>query len=602
MDKFSNLFELFANFISNTDNRSLIGSIEQGGVNLLSASNYKAKIESVSLALINIGIKKKTKFGIYLPNSTHWHIIDLSIMVTGAISVPFYRDLTIQEFCQQLTYTECEGVFVENLDIFADYYELFQKTKLKFIVTLDEGNIKNIPLQIQHIKYSDLILLGQSLAKSDLPALQTRASQIGPEDIATIVATSGSTEGQKFVMISHRAVINVLQNLESTFMTALSKNDRTLVIMPLSHMIGRINSLMHLVFYNETIFCSNLYNLHNQLKAASPTIIIGFPKILKMLYYTMRKIFFMNKSIFAKNILNWSSLSADLYFSKIDNELSPTSFEIVKQNMAQKIIFKKIIEFLGGKLRIVISVGGHLSTEVYKLLRNCNIIVLEGYGLTETTGLCIINPPYKQIAGTIGLPIKNNLVTLSAEGEIVLKSNSLFSGYYKHSDDGSGDRSSLKTGDIGEVTPQGFLKFIDRKKNFLTTADNRKIYPHKIEAFLEEERYISHALVTIEQTQILAVIGVDPVRIAMLFARHHEKCPEDFADMVNHQITRQEILSNIKNANQKLGRSEKITLYLISPFEFTLPNQLLTPTYRIIRAPILERITPFLAEASKVPN
>ena len=180
MDKTNNLFELFNSCIVNAESRNLVGNIEQGNVSLLSSSHYKSIIESLSLALINIGIKKKTKFGIYLANSIQWHLIDMSIMVTGAICVPFYRDLSMHEFCQQLTYTDCEGVFVENLDIFAEYYESFQKSKLKFIVTLDEGNIRNIPLQIQHIKYNDLLLLGQSLLKSDLQTLRNRANQILP--------------------------------------------------------------------------------------------------------------------------------------------------------------------------------------------------------------------------------------------------------------------------------------------------------------------------------------------------------------------------------------------------------------------------------------
>ena len=569
-------------------------------MSLLSSSHYKSKVESISLALINIGIKKNTKFGIYLPNSIQWHLIDLGIMMTGAICVPFYRDLSISEFCQQLTYTDCEGVFVENLDLFAEHYDLFQQSKLKFIVTLDEGNIKNIPLQIQHIKYNDLVLLGQALVKTDLQTLKNRGNQIAPEDIATIVATSGARDDVKFAMLSHRAIINVLTNLENTFMTSFGSNDRTLVILPLSHITGRVNSLMHLVFYNQTVFCSNLYNLPAQFKAASPTLIIGFPKIIKMLYYTLRKVFFKNKSIFTKNILTWSNFSSDKYFSKIDNELAPTSLEIIQQNVAQKIFFKKIIEFLGGNLKIIISVGGNLSSEVYKLLRNCNILVLEGYCLTETTGLCIINPPYKQIAGTIGLPIKNNLVTLSPEGEIVIQSNSFYSGYYKHNNDDIFDGPNLKTGDVGEVTPQGFLKFIDRKKNFFYTGENRKIFPHKLESVLEEERYISHALVTLYQHQILGIIGVDPVRIAMLFDRHHEKCPEDFSGMVNHPITQQEIVRNVGNANQKLGKNEKITLFLICPFELTLQNKLLTSTYRIIRPPILERIGPYLTDVRTI--
>lgn len=357
---------------------------------------------------------------------------------------------------------------------------------------------------------------------------------------------------------------------------------------------------MHLMFYNQTIYSSNLYNLPDQFKAASPTLIIGFPKIIKMLYYTLRKVFFKNRSIFTKNILTWSNFSSDKYFSKIDNELAPSSLEIIQQNIAQKIFFKKILEFLGGNLKIIISVGGNLSSEVYKLLRNCNILVLEGYCLTEATGFCIINPPYKQIAGTIGLPIKNNLITLSHEGEILIQSNSFYSGYYKYNNDDIFDGPNLKTGDLGEVTPQGYLKFIDRKQNFFYTAEKRKIFPHKLESVLEEERYISHALATLYQHEILAIIGVDPVRIAMLFDRHHEKCPDDFSMMVNHPITQDEIIRNLKNANQKLGKNEKITLYLICPFEFTLQSKLLTSTYRIIRQPILERIGPYLSDVRTI--
>ncbi|MEK6624547.1 MAG: hypothetical protein AABY86_06250, partial [Bdellovibrionota bacterium] len=149
-------------------------------------------------------------------------------------------------------------------------------------------------------------------------------------------------------------------------------------------------------------------------------------------------------------------------------------------------------------------------------------------------------------------------------------------------------------------TPQGYLKFIDRKRNFFYTAENRKIFPHRLESVLEEERYISHALVTLYQHEILGIIGVDPIRIAMLFDRHHEKCPEDFSFMVNHAITQKEIIGNLKKANQKLGVNEKITLYFICPFELTAQNKLLTSTQRIIRLPILERVGPYLTDARAI--
>jgi len=601
MSKIQNINDLFQNFFLHNESRSNLGFIEQKSLNMMSNHNYKIQIESIGIALINIGVQKGTKIGIYLPDSLQSHIIDMACMIIGAITIHFYSDSSSEEICRHLEFTDSEILFLSKADQLLNQNEILSKSKIRFLISLEESSSRNIPMQTQILNLKDLKILGQGLLKSDYQGYLKRCSNVFGEDIATFVLTSGTTDDPKFVMISHRAYISTLHNLEQSFLTTFGKNDRTLQILPLSHVMGKINSLIHLVFYNETIFSFSRSTLVENLTISSPTCLLAFPKILKQFYYRLKKSYFKSNPLLIDNSFNWADGASQKYFSKIDHDLSPSTNEILQRNLAYNLIYKRIHNFLGGRLKLIITGGGILSEKVFNLFRNSNILVLEGYGLTETCGPCVVNPPYKQIPNSVGLPIKNNQIKLSPHREILIKTQSIFSGYYKVSSQNQFDGEFFYTGDLGEFTRQGYLKYLDRKSHCFHLPDGQIIYPQFIESDLEENQFISHALVTLLNNKITAVLAFDPSRIASFFQDVAGPSPDTFIEMVSNPHFRKYIFGVLKETNAKLSKLNKIESVILTPFELTIENLCLTHNSRARREQIIQQLDHLGIHALNVP-
>jgi long-chain acyl-CoA synthetase len=273
-------------------------------------------------------------------------------------------------------------------------------------------------------------------------------------------------------------------------------------------------------------------------------------------------------------------------------DLSPNPYEIIQKNLAYNLVFKKINEIFGGKVRFLVSGGAPLSPDIIKFLSNANLTILEGYGLTETIAPCILNPPVRQIPGTIGLPLGDVKILFAEDGEILIKTEALFSLYFKDeaaTKEAFTEDGWFKTGDIGEITVDGFVRITDRKKDIIITSAGKNVAPQKIENLLKIRKHISNAVIVGDRRKFLIAvisIDIDSVRDELKIQGH--EISSSYEDLAQDPKVYELIDNDIQQVNHELASYESIKGFFIAANDFTLENGQITPSLKLKKKIILK--------------
>jgi long-chain acyl-CoA synthetase len=382
----------------------------------------------------------------------------------------------------------------------------------------------------------------------------------------------------------------MLFNVQSFLKSNILPTDRTLTFLPLSHVLGRCDSLLNLAFDLECVYAESLDKVVENLQIAKPTVLIAVPRIFEKVYAKILENV-QHENELKKKVFDWALKASSEYYEKINHDQSPGTYQILQKNLAYKLVFEKIYNRFGGRIRFLVSGGAPIAPEIIKFLQNANLTVLEGYGLTETIAPCVLNPPVRQIAGTIGIPIGDVQVKFADDGEIMLKTEALFTGYYKNE---TATQESIKdgwfyTGDIGELTPEGYIKITDRKKDIIITSAGKNVAPQKIENMLKLQKHISNAMIVGDKRKFLiAIISID----REAFFDELESLGIDgrppYEEMAQNPKIFEMIEEEIKATNQDLAQFETIKGFFIASSEFSIENGQLTPSLKLKKKVILK--------------
>jgi long-chain acyl-CoA synthetase len=571
--------------VKKTPSANAVGSIENNKINFLSFKKYKDNIECISIALVNLGLKTQTKVCILSHTRKEWNFIDLAIMCSGGVTVPVYPSYTPEEVEYIINHSEADFLIVENQDQLDKILEVQDQLKsITKIISIDQikkESIKKIKKGIQFISFEECMSIGINENLNHPDQFLLNIENINPKSLATIVYTSGTTGQPKGAMINHDALLQVLQNVKKYTHNSIHGQDRFLTYLPLSHVLGRLESFFPILFGSETVYAKDMKNLINDIPVVQPTILVAVPRVLEKIYEKAMKSLDSNE--IKKVAFKWATDTANNYFETIHNDKTPKSVSIIQYQLAKKIVFDKIYEMFGGKIRYFISGGAPLSTKIIEFMRNANLTVLEGYGLTETVAPCFINPMNFQIPGTVGQPMGDVEVKFLSDGEILLKSVAMFSGYYKNEEatkEVLDEDGWFHTGEIGEFNNKGFLKITDRKKDIIITSGGKNVAPQKIENILKISPYIAQVVIVGDKQKYLtALIGIE----SEAFEKHLEDfelqdhC--DHVELANHPLVNQIVKNEIENINQELASFESIKKFKIIPCEMTTDNYL-TPSLK----------------------
>ena len=566
----------------------------------ISSREFGRSTARTALALHSLGIRKGDRVSILSENRPEWPIADCASLLLGAVTVPLYTTLTADQLAFLLADSGCRVIFVSSDQHLRKVLSILPRTSIEKIVIMDQVELTG-ELE-QHagrcVRMSDITLQGPEALTSEL---ESHAHAIEPDDLATIVYTSGTTGTSKGAMLTHG---NIASNISCSLAGfSMEPGLVSISFLPLCHITARHVDFAMLYHGVTLAYCPFLDRLPVALQELRPTLFVAVPRVYEKIYAQAEQ---KAKAGIKRIIFNWAISVGRAHKPEILAGEIPKSRE---WKLANKLVFSKIREGLGGRVSVFISGGAPLGRELAEWYASVGIRIHEGYGLTETSPVIAVNNPLNHRIGTVGKVLSNLQVRIAEDGEILVKGPSIFIGYWNRPEE---TRAALvdgwfKTGDIGNIDSDGYLSVTDRKKDLIKTSGGKFIAPQPIENSLKLSPLVGVAAILGEKRKFPAVMISPNFALLEEWARTNNISFSSRAELVAHprvQALYEEIVEGI---NQNLARFEKLKRVLLVADEFTSDNGVLTPTLKLRRRVIEDRYRQQIddlyaqAEAATVP-
>ncbi|MFZ4713060.1 MAG: AMP-dependent synthetase/ligase [Bacteriovoracaceae bacterium] len=595
MTKALTIGALFLERTKKSQGKDAVGWIQNHKLEFMNFEQYHNQVECLALGLKKHNIEPGAKIAILSNTCKEWNFMDLASLCTRAVVVPVYPTYSQSEIDYILKHSESSVLVIENDDQFKKIIPLITHLdRIKLLVAIEELSEEHQKLilnLIPYISYDRLMILGTEEKKQNPDLFEQMINATNPEDMASIVYTSGTTGEPKGAILSHGSFITMLSNVEKHVQGGFSEHDRTLTFLPLSHVFGRCDSLLILIFGWQMVFAEGIEKVVDNLALVRPTVMLAVPRIFEKIYSKVKSQIDSGPK-FEKIAFAWAQDAAKKYFAKIDQDLSPSTNELIQYQIAYKLVFQKIYLKFGGKIRYFVSGGAPLSPTIAEFLRFCNLTILEGYGLTETVAPVFLNQLGRQILGTIGVPMGDVEVKFGPDEEILLKSGSLFKGYYNNPEATAEAFQDgwFHTGDIGSFNERGFLMITDRKKDIIVTSGGKKIAPQKVENIMKTKKHIVQ-FVTIgdKRNYLVALVGIEKGRFMDKLEEWGLSKDISLKELSGHPKVMEIIMKEVEEGNTELSKFETVKKIAIIPEEFTVESGLLTPSLKVKRKIVLAR-------------
>ncbi|RCW91442.1 AMP-dependent synthetase/ligase [Winogradskyella arenosi] len=544
-----------------------------------STQDYINKSNAVSRALLRLGIKKDDKIAVISTNNrTEWNIMDIGILQLGAQNIPIYPTISAEDYEYILNHSESIYCFVSDEGVLEKIKKIQHKTKLKEVYSFDH---------IEGCKhYSELFELGKD--ESNQPDVEAHKDAVQPDDLATIIYTSGTTGKPKGVMLSHW---NITSNaLDSSPRVPIKPGEnRILSFLPICHVFERV--LIYIYQYSgfSIYFAEGIDKIGDNAKEVKPHLMSVVPRLLEKVF---DKIMFKGEEL--------SGIKKALFFwaVKLGGEWQPYQangwwYEF-QLKIANKIIFNKWREALGGELSTMVSGSAALQPRLAKVFGAAKMQVMEGYGLTETSPVVAVglykNNNYR--VGTVGKPIDNVEVNIAEDGEILVKGPNVMLGYYKDPKKTAEVMSDgyFHTGDKGMIDADGFLQITGRKKEMFKTSGGKYVIPPLLENDMKQSHFIEQIMVVGEGEKMPAALiqpNFDFIR-DWIDIKKHDIGKTD-ADIASSPIVIERIQKEIDKYNHHFGKWEQIKRFELTPDIWSIDGGHLTPTLKMKRAIIKDK-------------
>jgi long-chain acyl-CoA synthetase len=513
-------------------------------------------VDELAHGLLSRGIGKGDAFGIVSRTRLEWTLFDFALALVGGITAPVYPNSSANEAAHVLRHSEAVGALVE-----------------------DDSQVAKIePLGLPHLlTLQDLDGLradGIAFAQAHPGALDQAAAAVGEDDLYTYIYTSGTTGPPKGCMIRHRNYYAMTSSIEGIEDLGLGE-DVMLLYLPLAHNFGRLMTLWGAYSGFTIAFCSDPYAVADALPQVRPTLLPSVPRMYEKAHTTITSN--LEAASGPRRWLGDWALGVGRRVSALRQRGEPLPRALALQHrIADRVVYSKVKQRFGGRLRIGISGGAPLAKEIGELFHALDMLILEGWGLTECTTAATVNRPRRFRFGTVGPAMPGAEVKTDSEGELLIRSETIFAGYLKDEEATRAvltDEGWLRSGDVGEIDPDGFVTITDRKKDIIVTAGGKNVAPQNIENSLKASRYVSQVLVVGDRRPyVTALITLDETEVA--------KANGDVHALVGQAV---------EEVNRDLSRYEQVKRFAIVPREFNSEQGEVTPTLKLKRRVIEKR-------------
>ena len=571
------LFDIPYEALKNYPKEDALATKYTGTWEKLSTQDFINQGNQFSRGLLSLNVKVGDRIGLVSTNNrTEWFVADLGISQIGAITVPVYPTISIEDYVHIFNDAEIKYCFVSDKGLYEKLLQVKEKvSSLIEIFTFDKVENARNWLEILH--------LGNDFSQEEV---ENRKKGIKEEDLATIIYTSGTTGSPKGVMLTHKNIISNVLGVENRIPIPNKdyKEIRTLSFLPICHILERMVCYFYFHHGFSTYFAESIEKIGENMKEVKPHFVTVVPRLLEKVY---DKIY--HKGISAGGLKKLIFLWA-MGVNKKYELGQPKNW---KQKLADKLVFSKWREGLGGEIVSLISGSAALSISLNKKFQAAGIPIIEGYGLTETSPVIAVNSFDQMKLGSVGKPLDNLQVKIADDGEILVKGSSVTQGYLnkpEQTKEAFTEDGFFKTGDIGHIDEEGFLIITDRKKEMFKTSGGKYVAPQMIENKAKASRFIEQIMVVGEGEKMPCAFVQPEFDFVKRWAELHNldigQTPEE---MVKSPELKKRIEKEIDKLNQKLGNWEQVKRIELTPEIWSVDNGMLTPTMKLKRKVIKER-------------
>ena len=556
--------------------------------------------ENLALGLASLGIKREDKVAIISENRPEWYYSDFAILCLGAVDVPLYPISTSDSIEYILNNSESVGIIVSTRFQLNKVLKIRSKCKyLKFIINISNDDTEG---QKGVYTFNETIERGKLYKQEHSSHFRTQIELSHEEDLCTIIYTSGTTGEPKGVTLTHK---NILSNVKAACeVVHVTDKDTFLSFLPLSHIFERMAGYYLAFSCGSTVaFAEGIEKVATNMGEIKPTVMTGVPRLFERMYNKIRRNV-ENQPEKKQKIFSWAIAVGQEYAELKRSQESIPIILKAKQKLADKLVFSKLRDVTGGNLRFFISGGAALARELGVFFEAVGILVLEGYGLTESSPVITVNRENDYKFGSVGKPVPGVEVKIAKDGEILAHGPNVMKGYFKKKKETSEMLKDgwLHTGDIGVFDAEGFLIITDRKKSLFKTSGGKYVAPTPIENLFLGSKYIDQFIIIGDKRMFISALIVPDFEALKEYADANRIAYTNNEDLIQLKQIDEMMQKEFAEFQKKLASYEKVRKFTLLNKPFTIEAGEMTPSLKLKRNVIEARYTDLIEDMYKEHN
>ncbi len=582
----STVNDLFIRVAAAANPRAVLWQDESGQWHPISSDQIYQRVRALATAFLKLGAKKGDRIVLVSENRWEWAVTDFAALAIGAADVPLYPTLTGEQIAEQVRDAGCRIAVVSTRMQFDKLQSVRARTQLEHVVIMDS------PAPEGAIAMRELINDADILGAQRDPVFDALVRSVEPRDLATLIYTSGTTGEPKGVALSHG---NIAANQNYTPVDFdFDSTDACISFLPLSHVTARV---LDYVMYNygaQVAYCSQFDKLPQAMREVRPTVIVGVPRVYEKIRQAVEQK--AGQSPVKKRLLAGAIRLGSRFADTVYDGRQPKS---ILWKLANKLVYSKVREAFGGRVRIFVSGGAPLGIDTARWFAAAGIALWEGYGLTETSPVIALNTPIRHRMGSVGMTLSNLELKFAEDGELLVRGPSVFAGYW-HKPAATAEcldsHGWFRTGDIAHLDADGFLYITDRKKELLKTSGGKIVAPQPIESKLKNSLLVAQAALVGDRHKFISALIAPNFAALEEWARHHGIEAQTRAELVADPRVIELYAELVREVNGTLANFETMKRFRIVADEWTQESGELTPSMKIKRRVLTARYAAVIAE------